>query len=131
MLVEARRVIQRDRLALIERAMARPTLGAIAKPLSRHAIDRVAVFSPYHVDLEARCPDREATLIGIKFGTATALCLGNISTDAAKAHSRGHAAAQHLKQAKSRVILLVHRQETMRFLGFPIARYIDINGRKT
>jgi ClpP class serine protease len=25
------------------------------------------------------------------------------------------------------VILLVHRQETMRFLGFPIARYIDIN----
>jgi ClpP class serine protease len=29
--------------------------------------------------------------------------------------------------AESRVILLVHRQETMRFLGFPIARYIDIN----
>src|SRR3977135_1923271 len=28
---------------------------------------------------------------------------------------------------KSRVILLVHRQETMRLLGFPIARYIDIN----
>src|SRR3984957_7802047 len=28
---------------------------------------------------------------------------------------------------KSRVILLVHRQETMRFLGFPLARYIDIN----
>ena len=27
----------------------------------------------------------------------------------------------------SRVILLVHRQETMRFLGFPIVRYIDIN----
>jgi ClpP class serine protease len=27
----------------------------------------------------------------------------------------------------SRVILLVHRQETMRFLGFPVARYIDIN----
>jgi ClpP class serine protease len=27
----------------------------------------------------------------------------------------------------SRVILLVHRQETMRFLGFPIARYIDID----
>jgi ClpP class serine protease len=25
------------------------------------------------------------------------------------------------------VILLVHRQETMRLLGFPIARYIDIN----
>lgn len=28
---------------------------------------------------------------------------------------------------KSRVILLVHRQETMSFLGFPIMRYIDIN----
>jgi ClpP class serine protease len=27
----------------------------------------------------------------------------------------------------SRVILLVHRQETMRLLGIPIARYIDIN----
>ena len=27
----------------------------------------------------------------------------------------------------SRVILLVHRQETMRLLGFPLARYIDIN----
>src|SRR4030081_2915423 len=30
-------------------------------------------------------------------------------------------------QRKSRVILLVHRQETRRLLGFPIARYIDIN----
>src|SRR3982075_2487681 len=28
---------------------------------------------------------------------------------------------------KSRVILLVHGQETMRFLGVPFARYIDIN----
>src|SRR5580693_7919010 len=27
----------------------------------------------------------------------------------------------------SRVILLVHRQETMKFLGFPVMRYIDIN----
>src|SRR6059036_322819 len=27
----------------------------------------------------------------------------------------------------SRVILLVHRQETMNFLGFPIYRYIDVN----
>src|SRR3979490_3144842 len=27
----------------------------------------------------------------------------------------------------SRVILLVHRQETMSFLGFPVLRYIDIN----
>src|SRR5260370_38516114 len=31
------------------------------------------------------------------------------------------------RERKSRVILLVERQETMRFLGFPIARYIDIN----
>src|SRR5467141_3117416 len=31
------------------------------------------------------------------------------------------------KQRGSRVILLVHRQETMSFLGFPIYRYIDIN----
>jgi ClpP class serine protease len=31
------------------------------------------------------------------------------------------------KKRNSRVILLVHRQETMRFLGFPLARYIDIN----
>jgi len=28
---------------------------------------------------------------------------------------------------KSRVIALVHRQETMSFLGFPLLRYIDIN----
>jgi ClpP class serine protease len=27
----------------------------------------------------------------------------------------------------SRVILLVHRQETMSFLGFPVVRYIDVN----
>ena len=27
----------------------------------------------------------------------------------------------------SRVILLVHRQETMRLLGFPMIRYIDLN----
>src|SRR3981189_3813858 len=31
------------------------------------------------------------------------------------------------RERKSRVILLVHRQETMRLLGFPVARYIDIN----
>src|ERR1700704_6657747 len=30
-------------------------------------------------------------------------------------------------QRNSRVILLVHRQETMRLLGFPLVRYIDIN----
>jgi len=28
---------------------------------------------------------------------------------------------------KSRVILLVHRQETMNLLGFPVMRYIDVN----
>jgi ClpP class serine protease len=28
---------------------------------------------------------------------------------------------------QSRVILLVHRQETMRLLGFPLMRYIDVN----
>lgn len=31
------------------------------------------------------------------------------------------------KERKSRVILLVHRQETMSLLGFPLFRYIDIN----
>lgn len=31
------------------------------------------------------------------------------------------------RQRKSRVILLVHRQETMRLLGFPVMRYIDVN----
>ncbi|HEX68421.1 MAG TPA: hypothetical protein ENG13_05120 [bacterium] len=31
------------------------------------------------------------------------------------------------KKRKSRVITLIHRQETMSLLGFPILRYIDIN----
>jgi ClpP class serine protease len=31
------------------------------------------------------------------------------------------------RKRNSRVILLVHRQETMRLLGFPLVRYIDIN----
>ena len=31
------------------------------------------------------------------------------------------------KQRKSRLILLVHRQETMSFLGFPVYKYIDIH----
>jgi len=31
------------------------------------------------------------------------------------------------RERGSRVILLVHRQETMGFLGFPLVRYIDIN----
>jgi len=35
--------------------------------------------------------------------------------------------AQLERERDSRVILLVHRQETMRFLGFPIVRYIDVN----
>lgn len=35
--------------------------------------------------------------------------------------------AQLEGQRHSRVILLVHRQETMRLLGFPVMRYIDIN----
>ena len=35
--------------------------------------------------------------------------------------------AQLERERSSRVILLVHRQETMRFLGFPVVRYIDIN----
>jgi len=34
---------------------------------------------------------------------------------------------QDRKPADSRVILLVHRQETMSFLGFPVLRYIDVN----
>ena len=35
--------------------------------------------------------------------------------------------AQLERRRNSRVILLIHRQETMRFLGFPLARYIDID----
>jgi ClpP class serine protease len=35
--------------------------------------------------------------------------------------------AQLERERHSRVILLVHRQETMKFLGFPIMRYIDVN----
>ena len=31
------------------------------------------------------------------------------------------------RERKSRVVLLVHRQETMSLLGFPLLRYIDIN----
>lgn len=42
--------------------------------------------------------------------------------------SRRIAALRRIERArKSRVITLIHRQETMSFLGFPIARYIDIN----
>ena len=35
--------------------------------------------------------------------------------------------AQFERARNSRVILLVHRQETMKFLGFPVMRYIDVN----
>src|SRR5258707_1545091 len=35
--------------------------------------------------------------------------------------------AQLERKRTSRVVLLVHRQETMKLLGFPVARYIDIN----
>jgi ClpP class serine protease len=41
--------------------------------------------------------------------------------------SRQRLIAKIERQRKSRVILLVHRQETMSFLGFPVFRYIDIN----
>jgi len=41
--------------------------------------------------------------------------------------SRQRLIAQMERKRKSRVILLVHRQETMSILGFPIFRYIDIN----
>src|SRR3982075_3589804 len=40
---------------------------------------------------------------------------------------RARKIAQIEGRRNSRVILLIHRQETMRLLGFPIARYIDIN----
>jgi ClpP class serine protease len=46
------------------------------------------------------------------------------------AHARRHADAQVAqleRERNSRVILLVHRQETMKLLGFPIMRYIDVN----
>lgn len=35
--------------------------------------------------------------------------------------------AQIEKKRDSRVILLIHRQETMNLLGFPVMRYIDVN----
>jgi ClpP class serine protease len=40
---------------------------------------------------------------------------------------RARKIAQIERKRNSRVILLVHRQETMRLLGFPLMRYIDIN----
>lgn len=41
--------------------------------------------------------------------------------------SRKRLITQIERDRKSRVVLLVHRQETMSFLGFPVYRYIDIN----
>lgn len=40
---------------------------------------------------------------------------------------RARKIAQMQDRRKSRVITLVHRQETMRLLGFPVVRYIDID----
>jgi ClpP class serine protease len=34
------------------------------------------------------------------------------------------------RQRGSRVVLLVHRQESMSFLGFPIIRYIDVEEKQ-
>src|SRR3979411_1167628 len=41
--------------------------------------------------------------------------------------SRQRLIAQIERRRGSRVILLVHRQETMSLLGFPVMRYIDVN----
>jgi ClpP class serine protease len=41
--------------------------------------------------------------------------------------SRQRLIAKIERKRKSRVILLVHRQETMSILGFPMFRYIDVN----
>src|SRR5882762_1080203 len=41
--------------------------------------------------------------------------------------SRRRLIARIERERQSRVILLVHRQETMSLLGFPVFRYIDIN----
>jgi ClpP class serine protease len=41
--------------------------------------------------------------------------------------SRQRLIAKIERARNSRVILLVHRQETMSFLGFPVLRYIDVN----
>jgi len=43
------------------------------------------------------------------------------------AAARLRALARLERQRGSRVITLIHRQETMSFLGFPLARYIDID----
>jgi ClpP class serine protease len=42
-------------------------------------------------------------------------------------HARNRLIRKIEKERTSRVILLIHREETMSILGFPIFRYIDIN----
>ena len=42
-------------------------------------------------------------------------------------YSRQRLISKMERDRGSRVILLVHRQETMSFLGFPVFRYIDVN----
>jgi ClpP class serine protease len=42
-------------------------------------------------------------------------------------YSRVRLMHQIEKQRGSRVIILIHREETMSFLGFPVLRYIDVN----
>src|SRR6266436_1302171 len=41
--------------------------------------------------------------------------------------SRKRLIARIERERKSRVVLLVHRQETMSLLGFPVFRYIDVD----
>jgi ClpP class serine protease len=41
--------------------------------------------------------------------------------------SRKRLIARIERERRSRVVLLVHRQETLRLLGFPVMRYIDVN----
>src|SRR5437667_10445602 len=41
--------------------------------------------------------------------------------------SRQRLLARIERERRSRVVLLVHRQETMSLLGFPLFRYIDVN----
>lgn len=45
--------------------------------------------------------------------------------------ARARRIAQIERQRKSRVILLVHRQETMRLFGLPLMRYIDVSDAET
>src|SRR5512133_2944119 len=43
-------------------------------------------------------------------------------------HTKRLAVMKRLENSrKSRVITLIHRQEVMKLLGFPLMRYIDIN----